>query len=465
MRPGARRGDAGSAARFYKPTGIVRVGATLFIADSGNHLIRRVALGAGGADDDDLLNGVEPGGVVVTTLAGGGSATGTTAGFADGAARAALFFTPRALAAADGVIYVADYDNYRIRAVDAATGAVATLAGSASYLVPSDGIGSAAVFGKPSGVAADGAGALYVAETTGCSIRRVLIATGAVSTVAGAGCSSPRDASGVGTAAHFKEATGIVAVSGVLFFTDRSSRVHRLAAPSPSASASTHATRTATATASASQLTPPSPTMLALPPPALVSIFVGGGRAALAGFADGVGTATALFSAPAGVAVAAGVAYVADSANHAIRAVELASSAVRTFAGRSEAGFADGVGSAALLWSPEGLAVDARRQARTTRGKVRAPRRRLDAGARAGHSVRVRRALSKLKLLLSCRILLIFFGDAEKRARRRSPLPRAAHLCRPLRRENAGSGAGAEHEHEARHWSARAAGECAGRQG
>jgi sugar lactone lactonase YvrE len=89
-------------------------------------------------------------------------------------------------------------------------------------------------------------------------------------------------------------------------------------------------------------------------PSGVVSTLAGSG---VAGFADGSG-ATASFNHPADVAVdGSGHVYVADSGNHAIRKIS-PSGVVSTLAGSGAAGFADGMGAAASLRNPNGVAVD-----------------------------------------------------------------------------------------------------------
>lgn len=122
---------------------------------------------------------VTPAGVV-TTIAGSPTETGS----ADGPAASARFFQPFALTV-DGAdnVYVADSYNHTIRKITP-TGAVSTLAGAARQEGSADGTGSAARFSYPSGLKADGAGNLYVADSGNNTIRLVT-ADGTVTTLAG----------------------------------------------------------------------------------------------------------------------------------------------------------------------------------------------------------------------------------------------------------------------------------------
>lgn len=180
----------GSAARFSLPSGIT-VDSTggVFVADTNNHAIRRVS-----------LNGT------VTTYAGSMGAAGL---LDSGVATSARFNAPYALAAgAGGTIYVADAQNHSIRKITN-LGAVSTLAGSPTGTPGSaDGIGAAATFSRPSGLAVDSSGNVYVADTNNHLIRRITPA-GEVSALAGfAGVLGTTD--GTGSQARFNRPFGVV---------------------------------------------------------------------------------------------------------------------------------------------------------------------------------------------------------------------------------------------------------------
>jgi hypothetical protein len=82
-------------------------------------------------------------------------------------------------------LYIADSSNDTIRKMVVATGAVTTLAGTAGLYGSTDGVGPAARFNGPAGVVLDGAGYLYVVDTGNSTIRRVQLASGSVTTVIG----------------------------------------------------------------------------------------------------------------------------------------------------------------------------------------------------------------------------------------------------------------------------------------
>jgi sugar lactone lactonase YvrE len=179
----------GASARFNTPSGIAldRDG-TLYVADTGNNRIRRVT----------------PDGVV-TTLSGQ-----SDAGILDGPGSAALFNGPIGVAVdASGQVYVADTYNDRIRMI--ANDQVTTLAGGAAGFV--DGSLADARFDTPAGIAVDGGGTVYVADTGNDAIREISPA-GFVRTLE------------VALAEPLRAPTGIaVDARGVLYVTDERGRV------------------------------------------------------------------------------------------------------------------------------------------------------------------------------------------------------------------------------------------------
>jgi len=156
----------GNFARFNKPSGIaIDLAGNLIIADTGNHVIRRVT-----------VDGVS------STVAGLGGA----AGYVDGSAANARFSSPRGIAMGDdGNIYVADTGNFVIRRIDGA-GNVTTLAGSSGTSGWCDGTGANALFGEVTCVVAQPGRGLCVVDSSNHVLRTVSFA-GAVRTWCGYG--------------------------------------------------------------------------------------------------------------------------------------------------------------------------------------------------------------------------------------------------------------------------------------
>lgn len=190
---------------------VIATGAVTTLSLPANNNIRYlVGDGAGnfyGSSVDSIVKLVPASGTE-TTIAGG-----IGAGSADGTGAAAGFNGTQDLAwDSAGNLYIADSLNNTIRKVVVASGAVTTIAGMAGMSGSADGTGAAARFSRPFGVAWDGVGSLYVSDQNNYTIRKVVVATGAVTTVAGtAGISAATD--GTGAAAHFSS-PGALAYDG-----------------------------------------------------------------------------------------------------------------------------------------------------------------------------------------------------------------------------------------------------------
>jgi sugar lactone lactonase YvrE len=200
----AHNDGIGVAADFDAPSSLaVNADGTVFVADADNNCIRKITAAA-----------------VVTTFAGSG-----LGGSANGTGTAAQFSDPFGLAlATDGTIYVADALNNRIRKITAA-GVVTNFAGSGALGGgSSDGIATVAQFNFPTGVAVASDGSVYVADSGNHKIRKIT-AAGVVSTIGGSGVAGFAD--GVGTAAQFNFPSGVaVATDGTVYVTD--SNNHRI---------------------------------------------------------------------------------------------------------------------------------------------------------------------------------------------------------------------------------------------
>ncbi|MEI6716024.1 MAG: HYR domain-containing protein, partial [Verrucomicrobiota bacterium] len=285
--------------QFFSPNSVCVDGSgTVYVADSGNHTIRKITSGG-----------------VVTTLAGRVGVSGRE----DGTGVSARFFHPVGLALdGNGNIYVADSDNHTIRKITS-SGVVTTLAGSPRVSGSADDTGGAARFYRPNGVAVDGNGNIYVADSGNRTIRKIT-SGGVVTTLAGsAGVLGSVD--GTGSAALFNYPASLcVDGSGSVYVVDNGNHTIR-------------------------KITSGVVTTLA-------------GSAGVPGSVDGTGSA-ALFNYPVGVCLdGSGSVYVADSGNNTIRKIT-SGGVVTTLAGSvGVSGSVDGTGSTALFNYPVGVAVD-----------------------------------------------------------------------------------------------------------
>jgi sugar lactone lactonase YvrE len=118
----------------------------------------------------------------VDTLAGKEGSNGST----DATGSAARFYWPRGITSdGAGNLYVSDTYNHTIRKVVIATGEVTTFAGTATMFGAVDGVGANARFSLPLAIVADGKGSLFVADSQNGAIRRIELATAAVTTYVG----------------------------------------------------------------------------------------------------------------------------------------------------------------------------------------------------------------------------------------------------------------------------------------
>ncbi|MDQ6990495.1 MAG: Ig-like domain-containing protein [Mariprofundaceae bacterium] len=196
-----RADGTGTAARFNNPQGITTDGVNLFIADSGNHSIRQVVIATG----------------VVSTLVG--STTGLF-GLVDGVGTAVRFQGPEGITTDGTNLFVTDTLNNVIRKVVIATKTVSVLAGSLAKLSGiANGVGTAVTFNKPRGITTDGTN-LFVVDTSNNSIRKIIIATATVSVLAGyngVGIANTPTTTGVN---RFRFPCGITTDGTNLFMTD-----------------------------------------------------------------------------------------------------------------------------------------------------------------------------------------------------------------------------------------------------
>ena len=349
----------GDAARFSRPTGLACDGAgNLFVADSDNHAIRKVVITTATV-------------TLLATLPGGSSGS---SGIGVPPESPSALVTDGA-----GNLFVTDQSDHTIRKVVIATGAVSIFAGAAALPGSADGIGGAARFSWPSGMTIDGAGNLFVADMNNHTVRKVVIATAAVTTVAGSPHASG-SVDGAGTAARFDSPYGLVSDgTGNLLVSDRQDRTIRKIVIATGAvttlAGSSGEFRASDGARAAAKFA--SPSGLAIDgggnlfvadsysnavrkvDPATGEVTTPWGLLPHNGPDDGVGD-TARFDGPcAAVTDGAGNLFVADTYNQVIRKVVIATGAVTTFVGSpGKSGDADGIGSDARFDLPNVIATD-----------------------------------------------------------------------------------------------------------
>lgn len=192
-------------ARFFIPEGITSDGANLYVADTHNHSIRQIEL------END----------VVTTIAG----LSGSPGFADDARANARFSYPKGITTDGRNLYVVDFGNHRVRKIVISSAAVTTLAGSDISESSSDEQGEAARFNYPTGITSDGRN-LYVVDTFNRTVRKIVIANGVVTTIAGK-ADLEGSVNATGTGARFRDPVGITTDGNHLFVTDSSNHTVR----------------------------------------------------------------------------------------------------------------------------------------------------------------------------------------------------------------------------------------------
>jgi len=194
----------GAAASFNQPVAVaVDKSGNVYVADRDNHLVRLI----------------DPSGKVSAVVGTG------TAGFTEGPALSAQFNQPYgvALSPDEKILYIADYLNHAIRALDVGTRRVTTLTGNGKSGF-ANGKGDQAQFNQPYNVKIDARGRLYVPDQNNHAIRRVE-PDGTVSTIAGTGQSG--FAGGKAAESRFNNPTGlIVAADGTIYVADRNN--HRI---------------------------------------------------------------------------------------------------------------------------------------------------------------------------------------------------------------------------------------------
>jgi len=205
---GLLNSTTGTAALFNRPIGITTDGTNFYVTDYLNNVIRKI-------DNSG----------VVTTLAGTGAAGSSDS--TDGTGNTATFNSPDGITF-DGIqtLYVTDYANQIIRSVDTVSGVVKTIAGIVGVAGSVDSTtGTSAGFNAPLGITTDGTN-LYVADYGNQTIRKIVISSHAVSTIAG-NVGSIGSADGTSTSARFNLPSRITTDGSNLYVTDFNNRTIR----------------------------------------------------------------------------------------------------------------------------------------------------------------------------------------------------------------------------------------------
>jgi sugar lactone lactonase YvrE len=313
-------GDSGlaSAAELDQPNDIaIDASGDLYVADTGNNVIRFVAASAGNITSTS----------VITTIVG----TGTAGYTGDGGPPASAELSSPLGVSIDkmGAIFIADATNGVIREVSVA-GSIATVAGNGSISFGGDtGPASAAELASPSGVIADGSGNLFVADTLNHSIRRIDAVSGVITTIAGVGQPGYSGDGGAATSAELDSPAAVALdAAGDLFIADTGNCV----------------IRRVDATG-----------ILA----GVIMTVAGNGSCGYD--VDGVPATSAGLGNPQGLALdAAGDLFIADTDDNRIRRVDASSRLIATVIGDGNAAYTgdSGPATAAEVNQPTGVLVD-----------------------------------------------------------------------------------------------------------
>ena len=306
---GGLSGDGGPASEgmLQRPQGVAAdLSGNLYVADTWNHRLRRIDHATG----------------VIETLAGGGGRG--FSGDGEAAPQAQLHLPAGVAVDSAGNVYVADTWNGRIRRIDAMSGLIETIAGTGEAGFSGDGeAATAAMLFAPHGVAVDGSGNVYVADTENHRVRRIDSVTRTISSVAGSGSPTASWTGGEAGQAQLDTPVSLALDgSGNVLFMD-SNRLWKLDASG------------------------------------MIEKLAGTGSVGDSG--DGGQASEATLNRPQGiVADMAGNVYIADTGNHRIRWIDAATGLIATLAGTGGSGYSGDGGPASdarLSW-PEDVALD-----------------------------------------------------------------------------------------------------------
>ena len=164
-------GVAATSAQIFNPSALTfDNNGNLYFTDRSNNRIRKISTSTG----------------IISTVAG----TGASGFNGDGiAATSASLSSPNEVSFdANGNVFIADWNNNRVRKVDKVTGVISTICGTGTAGFNGDGVlATAAQINGPCGIIFDNAGNIYIAEYGGARVRKITISTGIISTIAGTG--------------------------------------------------------------------------------------------------------------------------------------------------------------------------------------------------------------------------------------------------------------------------------------
>lgn len=272
-----KRGAAngrGRSAGFSHPRGMTLNGNTLYVADTGNHMIRAI----------DLVTDT------VSTVAGTGERT--TDPFAPGPGLEVALASPWDLVLHRGLLVIAMAGTHQLWSLNTVDGHVQPLAGNAHEAIE-DGPLMEAMLAQPCGITSDGT-ALYFADSESQAIRQAILGDhGRVTTIVGTDLFDFADKDGIGNEVLLQHPQAVVAHDGLLYVAD--SYNHKIKIVDPQ----TRACRT----------------------------WLGARR--IPGYKDGDALDTA-FNEPGGLGIMGNQLLIADTNNHVIRAADIKTGNVRT---------------------------------------------------------------------------------------------------------------------------------------
>jgi hypothetical protein len=302
-------GAAATSGELHTPSRVaVDSAGNIYIADSANNAVRKVTASTG----------------FISTLAGTG-----TAGFSGdgGTATSAKLSDPNGVSVdGAGNVYIADYSNNRVRKITVSTGIIATVAGNGTQGYSGDGgQATSAELYTPGGATPDGAGNLYISDAQNNRVRKVSLATGVITTVAGTGTGGYSGDGGLATSAKLSAPVSVAFDSaGNFYVADYENNVVR---------------KVTIATG-------------------FITTVAGTGTGGYSG--DGGPATSAKLFLPCGIALdSAGNLYIADSTNNRIRKVDSGTGYISTVAGTGTAGYTGNSGAAtgAKLSVPNDVAL------------------------------------------------------------------------------------------------------------